>query len=86
MSDPGEILDRRIAAVQAHLDDLLSRRAAWHTELQEVARVYREHLTEAPVEAVARAMGYPLSTAPRKVQQARAAGYLPPTTPGKRRG
>jgi Family of unknown function (DUF6214) len=53
--------------------------------LQEVADVYREHIEERPTEAVSRAFGVSHRTAARYVQQAREAGLLPDTTPGKRK-
>lgn len=55
------------------------------TELEEVARVYREHLDASPTRAVSLLLGYSERTAARRVQQARAAGLLPATTPGKRK-
>lgn len=56
-------------------------------ELERVAKVYREHLANAPIAAVRVLLGYHSDrTAARRVQQARAAGLLPPTTPGKRKG
>lgn len=55
-------------------------------ELEQVATVYREHVDDRPTAAVQREMGYASQrTAARRVQQARDAGLLPPTTPGKRR-
>jgi hypothetical protein len=53
-------------------------------ELKEVARVYREHVDERPVEAV-EALGYTRRTAARRIQQAREKGLLPKTTQGKRK-
>lgn len=53
-------------------------------ELKEVARVYREHVNERPVEAV-QALGYTRRTAARRIQQAREKGLLPKTTQGKRK-
>jgi hypothetical protein len=65
------------------------RGALTQKELKEVARIYREHLQEfpsgKPTHAVERAFGYSARTAARRVQQARAAGLLPKTTPGKRK-
>jgi len=53
-------------------------------ELEQVADVYRDFAEEAPVQAVAARLGYSSErTAARRVQQARKAGLLPPTTPGK---
>lgn len=54
-------------------------------ELEEVARIYREHVDASPTQAVAMLGGYTTRTAARRVQQARAAGLLPATTPGKRK-
>jgi hypothetical protein len=55
-------------------------------ELEEVARVYRENVAEYPTQAVGLLLGYDSArTAARRVQQARAAGLLPKTTPGKRK-
>jgi hypothetical protein len=53
--------------------------------LEEVARVYRENLKASPTEAVSLLLGYSKRTAARRVQQAREAGLLPQTTPGKRK-
>jgi hypothetical protein len=55
------------------------------SELEGVARVYREHLATTPTQAVQLAGGYSERTAARRTQQARAAGLLPKTTPGKRK-
>lgn len=55
------------------------------TDLEEVAKVYRKHLASNPTTAVARQLGYTDRTAARRVAQAREAGLLPPTTPGKRK-
>ncbi|GAA1951140.1 hypothetical protein [Microbacterium deminutum] len=53
-------------------------------ELREVARVYRENLSEHPTEAVQDFLGLTRRTASRRIQQARAKGYLPPTTQGRK--
>jgi hypothetical protein len=53
--------------------------------LEEVAKVYREHLDASPTRAVSLLLNYSERTAARRVQQARAAGLLPKTTPGKRK-
>jgi hypothetical protein len=53
--------------------------------LEEVARVYRENVDTSPTEAVRVLLGYSKRTAARRVQQAREAGLLPKTTPGKRK-
>jgi hypothetical protein len=56
------------------------------TELEEVARIYREHLDSSPTRMVRLLGRYDSErTAARRVQQARAAGLLPKTTPGKRK-
>jgi hypothetical protein len=62
-----------------------SRGRVTRAELEEVARVYREHVDSAPTRAVQLSGGYSERTAARRVQQARAAGLLPQTTPGKRK-
>ncbi len=54
-------------------------------ELENVARAYREHIDTTPTRAVQLAGNYSERTAARRVQQARAAGLLPKTTPGKRK-
>ena len=56
------------------------------SELDRVAQVYREHLDGHPTEAVRLVLSYGSHrTAARRVQEARAAGLLPPTTPGQRK-
>jgi hypothetical protein len=55
-------------------------------ELEQVAKVYRENLKAGPTQAVRLALRYPSDrTAARRVQQAREAGLLAATTPGKRK-
>lgn len=62
------------------------RGAVTRAELEEVARIYREHVDASPTRAVAMLGGYASErTAARRVQQAREAGLLPKTTPGKRK-
>jgi hypothetical protein len=62
------------------------RGAVTRIELEEVARVYREHVAASPTRAVRLLLGYESErTAARRVQQARAAGLLPKTSPGKRK-
>jgi hypothetical protein len=61
------------------------RGAVSQAELEEVAQVYREHVASSPTRMVAMLCGYSERTAARRVQQARAAGLLPKTTPGKRK-
>jgi hypothetical protein len=61
------------------------RGAVSRAELEEVAQVYREHVASSPTRMVAMLCGYSERTAARRVQQARAAGLLPKTTPGKRK-
>lgn len=53
--------------------------------LARVAEIYREHIDSRPTEAVRRAFGVKDRTAARYVEQARQAGLLPPTTPGKKK-
>ena len=62
------------------------RRGVTRAELEQVANVYRHNVDAKPVQQVAAIMGYGSErTAARRVQQARDAGLLPPTTPGKRK-
>ncbi len=61
-------------------------RGTTKAELEQVAKLYREHLDDRPVQAILTLMGYGHErTAARRVEQARAAGLLPPTTPGKKK-
>ena len=61
------------------------RRGVTAAELEQVARVYRDNVTGRPLEAVRVTLGYTSDrTAARRVQQARRAGLLPATTPGRR--
>jgi hypothetical protein len=53
--------------------------------LRKVAEIYRDHFTERPTDSVARSFGVSHRTAARYVQQARSAGFLPPTDPGKKK-
>lgn len=53
--------------------------------LRQVADIYRSH-PRAPTKAVEEALGLSTRTAARRVKQAEAAGYLPPTTKGRKRG
>lgn len=50
------------------------------------ADVYRDHLQSSPRQAVMDALAVPGSTADRYIARARAAGYLPATSPGKANG
>jgi hypothetical protein len=61
-------------------------RGATPGELQLVADVYRANIDGNPTRAVKEDLGYASDrTAARRVERARAAGLLPPTTPGKRK-
>ncbi len=51
----------------------------------EVARIYKAAEGRKPLQAVVEALGYTPRTAARRVKAAEAAGFLPPTTPGKKR-
>jgi hypothetical protein len=62
-----------------------SRGRVTRAELEEVARVYRKFAGSTPTRAVQLAGNYSERTAARRVEQARAAGLLPQTTPGKRK-
>jgi hypothetical protein len=52
--------------------------------LERVAETYRQNVTGKPTEAVRLAFGISYPTAARWVAAARTAGFLPPTTPGKK--
>jgi hypothetical protein len=67
------------------VEDRGRRRGPSADELEAVARVYREAIDGRPTEAVQVRLNYSRRTAARRVQQARAAGLLPATTPGKKR-
>jgi hypothetical protein len=61
-------------------------RGVTRAELEQVATVYRDNVDAKPVQQITTIMGYGSErTAARRVQQARDAGLLPPTTPGKRK-
>jgi hypothetical protein len=60
------------------------RRGVSPGELEEVSRVCTAHVGGRPTEAV-EAMGNSRRTAARRIGQARGAGLMPPTTPGKRK-
>jgi hypothetical protein len=64
---------------------LSTRGAVTHEELEEVAKVYRQHLNSSPTRAVALYGGYSDRTAARRIKQAAEAGLLPPTSPGRKR-
>lgn len=62
------------------------RRGVREVELQRVVDIYRANIDFNPTFAVFREMGYNSGrTAARRVEQARAAGLLPPTTQGRKR-
>jgi len=61
----------------------VSRRKITPAFLADVAKVYRAHVDERPVEAVQATFGGSYRTAAMYVQRARAAKELPPTTQGK---
>jgi len=74
-------------AMRSDLDRAMDRpRTPSRVELEEVARVYREAIKGRPTHAVQVQLGYTRRTAARRVQQARAAGILPPTTKGRVKG
>ena len=58
-------------------------RAVTPERLRKVAEVYRQHFADRPTEAVARSFGVSHRTAARYIRQARDAGHLPETDPGK---
>jgi hypothetical protein len=54
-------------------------------ELENVARIYREHIDTSPTRAVALLGDYSERTAARRIKEAEKAGLLPSTTPGRKR-
>jgi hypothetical protein len=64
---------------------LARRRGPSAVHLDDVARIYREHLDDAPAEAVARALGVGRRQAGNYIAAARREGHLPPTTRGRKR-
>lgn len=52
--------------------------------IRQAAEIYRANLDKRPTEAVAAAFGMAHRTAAKYVGEARARGFLPPTTPGKK--
>ena len=71
------------------------RRSVSRWELEEVARIYNDNIhgtssatspAPGPTKAVEQALRLSGRTAARRVQQARDAGLLPPTTPGRKLG
>jgi hypothetical protein len=75
-------LDGRIR----HSAGRIGRPAHYHRgAAAEGAKIYRQHFDKGPTEAVRRSFGVSYRTAARYVQQARTAGYLPATDPGKKR-
>jgi len=77
--------DRDAWRIRADLEDARAgQRGPSPSELEDVARVYREAIDSRPTEAVQVMLGYSRRTAARRVQQARAAGLLPETSQGKK--
>jgi hypothetical protein len=74
-------------AIRSDIADAYSRRRRGSNpeELAKVAKIYRDHLADSPVKAVASLMGYTDRTASRRVEEARAAKLLPKTTKGKKK-
>lgn len=64
---------------------LARRRGSAAVHLDDVARIYREHLDDAPAAAVARALGVGTRQAGNYIAAARREGHLPPTTRGRKR-
>lgn len=56
------------------------------SEIEHVARIYRECIDGKPVQAICVVLGLTERTAGRRLKQAEDLGLLPPTTPGKKRG
>jgi hypothetical protein len=81
----GDETAARRAQRDLHEARKVRRGSVTRTELERVTAVYREHVDASPTQAVAMLLGYSTRTAARRVEQARAAGLLPKTTPGKRK-
>jgi hypothetical protein len=64
---------------------LARRRGPAAVHLDDVAKIYREHLDDAPAAAVARALGVGIRQAGNYIAAARREGHLPPTTRGRKR-
>jgi hypothetical protein len=73
-------------AASGDVQESLARRSRGpsQSELEEVARIYRQHVDHAPTAAVQSWFGFSRRTAARRIQQARAIGLLPPTTTGRK--
>lgn len=87
-ADPRQQTDVRHKASKAVDRSRTSRRGPagpTHAELERAAEIYRQHLDGAPVQQVRSLLGLSESTARRRIQQARNAGLLPPTTPGRKK-
>lgn len=84
VSDPEERRQTYKGVQEARLE---RRGGVTRAELEEVARVYREHIDESPTRAVELLLGYSRRTAARRVEQARTADppLLPRTSQGKRK-
>lgn len=86
LAELGESETEALSAFRSLSEARLRRRpTVTRGDLDEVARVYRDHVSGNPTTAVARLLGYTPRTAARRVAQAREAGLLPATTPGKRK-
>lgn len=79
--------DREFWSVRGDIEDAMaSRRGPSDEELEQVAATYSAAIDANPTEAVQKSLGYASRrTAARRVEQARARGLLPPTTPGRKK-
>lgn len=81
-----KVSSRERAALN-HLEKAFAKkRGTTPAELEQIAYVYTQHINENPTKAVEERFGLSRGTAARRVQQARAAGYLPETVQGKKKG
>lgn len=79
--------EREFWSVRADIEAAqASRNGPSDEELEQVAFVYTDAIDANPTEAVQKNLGYgSRRTAARRVEQARASGFLPATTPGKKK-
>lgn len=84
--DDREAWQARGAATTARPRPQRQRQPIPPAELEDVARIYKEHVAGKPTDAVATILGYSPRTAARRVKQAEEAGLLPQTVKGKKRG
>lgn len=82
LSQDGAVRPEALAAIQR----MRARRRMTPAFLREVAETYRANLDSGPTKAVRHRYFLSERAASKYVQEARAAGFLPPTTPGRKKG